>query len=207
VAHFLTSSDEGQNAPARDATIAASSQITAWAISSPPANQYQGWVASALSPLSGFIERSTNPRDYYLDLKEIAYGSSGTTVYVARLADIPLDHLKLPIQVKERDRQDRLAQRPTFVAIKSVPIMPSGSAELTEVLHELCIMRDLRCANILSMDALYVDPVEDALWIRMELMTRSLASIIELRKVGLVLSDRNIAGCTKDVCASWSQQS
>jgi hypothetical protein len=57
------------------------------------------------------------------------------------------------------------------------------------------------------MDALYVDPVEDALWIRMELMTRSLASIIELRKVGLVLSDRNIAGCTKDVCASWSQQS
>jgi hypothetical protein len=73
------------------------------------------------------------------------------------------------------------------------------------VLHELCIMRGLRCANILSMDALYVDPEDDTLWIRMEFMTRSLASIIELRKVKFVLSDQSIAGCTKDVRASRSQ--
>ncbi|KAJ7884608.1 hypothetical protein B0H14DRAFT_2188016, partial [Mycena olivaceomarginata] len=187
------------NSPARDVTIAASSQISALGISCPLADRYQGWVTSALLDMSEFIYMLPNPRDCFLDLQEIAYGSNGTTVYVAQLADIPLDHLILPIEVKEWDRQDRLAQRATLVAVKSVPIMPSGSAKLTEVLHELCIMRGLRCANILSMDALYVNPEDETLWIRMELMTRSLASIIELRKVNFVLSDQSIAGCTKDV--------
>ncbi|KAJ7046235.1 hypothetical protein C8F04DRAFT_1387844 [Mycena alexandri] len=50
--------------------------------------------------------------------------------------------------------------------------------------------------------ALYVDAFEDALWIRMELMTRTLASVIALGNAGLVLPDRVIAGCVKDILAA-----
>jgi hypothetical protein len=171
-----------------------------WSIASDSEDKYEGWVASVISPLSGFIDMPINPRHHYLDLQEIAEGPGGTTVYVARLADAQRNQLMLPIHVREQDQQDLLARRPTFVAIKSVPIMPAGSSKLVEVLRELHIARDIRCDNVLEMDALYVDPVEDALWIRMELMTRPLSSVIELNAAGLVLSDRIIAGCTKDVC-------
>ncbi|KAF7368382.1 Non-specific serine/threonine protein kinase [Mycena venus] len=170
--------------------------LNPWTVSSPPAMQYQGWVQSAIFLYADFIDLSINPRKYYLDLQEIAEGPGGTTLYVARLADSRCDDLTLPVHVKERDRHA------AFVAIKSVPILPSGSEKFNEVFHELSIMRDLRCENILHMDALYVDPVEDTLWIRMEFMTRSLSSIIELRRVGLALSDRIIAGCTKDIISA-----
>lgn len=164
-------------------------------------DQYEGWVASIISPLSGFIDMPIDPRRHYLDLEEIAYGPGGTTLYVARLADDHRDDLTLPVHVKERDRDDLLARRTTFVAIKSVPIMPRDTSKLVEVLRELRTMRGIRCDNILEMDALYVDRVEeDTLWIRMEFMTRTLASIIELSAVGLLLPDRMVAGCTKDVC-------
>jgi hypothetical protein len=156
-------------------------------------------VESSLSPFSGFIDISINPRDYYLDLREIAEGPGGTIIYVARLADFPTNGLMLPVHIKTQDQQNRLSGRATLVAIKSVPILPSGNAKLTEVLHELTLMHDLHCENILTMDALYVDPMENTLWIRMELMTRSLSSIINLSKAGLKLLDQTIAGCTKDV--------
>ncbi|KAJ7697231.1 kinase-like domain-containing protein, partial [Mycena rosella] len=149
------------------------------------------WVKSVISPLREFIDMPINPRHHYLDLQEIADGPGGTTLYVARLADTQRDRLTLPTHVAARDQ--------LFVAIKSVPIMPTGSSKLVEVLRELRIMRHIQCENILGMDALYVDPVEDTLWIRMELMTRTLSSVIELNAAGLVLSDRMIAGCTKDI--------
>ncbi|KAJ6521205.1 kinase-like protein [Mycena vulgaris] len=170
-----------------------------WSISSAPEEKYEGWVASVVSPLRDFIDMPINPRQHYVDLQEIADGPGGTTVYVARLADAQRDRLMLPTPVKERDHHDLLAQHPTFVAIKSVPIMPSGSSKLVEVLRERRAMADIQCDNILGLDALYVDPVEDTLWIRMELMTRTLSSVIELNSAGLVLSDRVIAGCTKDI--------
>ncbi|KAJ6534224.1 kinase-like domain-containing protein [Mycena capillaripes] len=183
--------------PNGEPTVTASNQMNA-STSTLPAERYQGWVAAAISPFGGFIDVSVNPRDHYLDLQEIAEKPGGL-LYVARLANIPGDHLKLPTHVKEREQQDRLALRTTFVAIKCVPILPSGSTKLSQVLRELRIMRDLQCENILGMDALYVDTTEDTLWIRMEFMTRSLSSVIELREVGLVLFDRTIAGCTKDI--------
>jgi len=43
--------------------------------------------------------------------------------------------------------------------------------------QELTLTRDVFHENILTMDALYVDLVEDSLWIRMELMERSLADV------------------------------
>jgi p21-activated kinase 1 len=159
---------------------------------------YGGWVASVIAPLAEFIDMPVNPRDHYVDLRDIAESSGGTMLYVARLDPACHDRLVLPEDVKELDEDDVSAERPTFVAIKTVPIMPAGSSKLGEVVRERRILSDVHCENILHMDALYVDPVEDALWIRMELMTRTLSSVIELNGVGLVLSDRMIAGCTKD---------
>ncbi|KAJ7141697.1 kinase-like domain-containing protein [Mycena crocata] len=169
----------------------------------PAAEQrYEGWVASVVAPLSGFIDKSVNPRDHYLDLGEIGEGRGGTTVSVARLAERHRDHLDLPEHVKEKDQHDLLTRNTTFVAIKSVPIMPSDSTKLWDVLRELRIMHGIRCDNILGLDALYIDPVEDTLWIRMELMERTLSSVIELNGSGVVLSDQIIAGCTKDILAA-----
>ncbi|KAF7378266.1 Kinase-like protein [Mycena sanguinolenta] len=180
-----------------------SNQMDEWTMSTVRPVHYQGWVAAALSPFKEWINISVNPRNYYLDLQEIAEGPGGrTTLYLARLADFLCDDPALPAHVKEQDRQARLAQRTTLVAIKSVPILPSGNTKLKEVLDELSIMHDLQCEHILSMDAIYVDPIEDALWVRMEFMTRSLSSIIDLRRLGLSLSDKIIAGCTKDVISA-----
>ncbi|KAJ6467883.1 hypothetical protein C8R45DRAFT_475380 [Mycena sanguinolenta] len=190
--------DDGESIP-----IQASSQTDEWTVSTLHPGRYRGWVETALSPFMQWIDISVNPRNYYLDLQEIAEGPGGTTsLYLARLADFPCDDPVLPAHIKEQDQQARLSKRTTFVAIKSVPILPSGNIKLTEVLDELSIMHNLQCEHILSLDAIYVDPIEDALWVRMEFMTRSLSSIIDLRRLGLSLSDKIIAGCTKDVISA-----
>ncbi|KAJ6489372.1 kinase-like domain-containing protein [Mycena vulgaris] len=173
---------------------------------------YGGWVDSVVAPIAEFIDTSVDPRHHYVDLREMADGPGGTTLYVARVVSAHHELLMLPDAVRYRDEDDLTAEGTTFVAIKSIPMVPGGSSKLAEVLRELRSLFCVHCENILGMDALYVDPVEDALWIRMELMTRSLSSVIELNGVGLVLSDRMIAGCAKDAmtqvrwvlwCGSW----
>jgi hypothetical protein len=160
---------------------------------------YDGWVSEVISPLREFIDGPINPRDYYLDLQEISESSGGSIIYVARLAESNREHLRLPRRVKEKDHSDVISRRTTFVAIKSIPIMPTGSSKLAELLRELCFMRDLSSDHLVGMDALYLDPIDDALWIRMELMTRSLSSVVQLNSEGLVLADRQISACTRDV--------
>ncbi|KAJ6587597.1 kinase-like domain-containing protein, partial [Mycena vulgaris] len=158
-----------------------------------------GWFSSAIAPFNKFIDKLVNPRSHYLDLRKIAHGPGGTTVYVARLAEAQRDHLMLASHVKAQDQHDLLAGRPTFVAIKTVPIIPGDSSQFYEVLRELKLLRDMRCDHILGMDGLYVDPFEGMLWIRMELMIRTLSSVIELTAAGLVITDRKIAGSVKDI--------
>ncbi|KAJ7134097.1 hypothetical protein C8R46DRAFT_1015115, partial [Mycena filopes] len=173
-----------------------------WRVSSPEEGPYGGWVSSAISPLSAQIDLQVNPRDHYVDLQDISDGPGGTTLYVARVVPDQHERLALPADVRERDERDFLAGRPTFVALKSVPILPTGGPIVDEVLRELTVTAGVHSDNILRLEALYVDPLEDALWIRMELMTRTLASVIELSSAGLVLSDRVIAGCVKDILAA-----
>jgi len=60
-------------------------------------------------------------------------------------------------------------------------------------------LRGLWHEHILGMDAMYVDLVEDSLWIRMELMERSLADVLELVEDGLVLHERTMARFASDV--------
>ena len=57
-------------------------------------------------------------------------------------------------------------------------------------------MKGLSSEYIIGMDALYVDLVEDSLWIWMELIDRSLADVMDS---GLVLDDRMIARLASDV--------
>ena len=170
-----------------------------------PFQRYRGWLSEVVAPLEEFIDEAVDPRDYYLDLQEIAEGESGS-VYAARLTDKNLHKLKLPPLIKARDGDDSANGRTTLVAIKSVAIMPSGSPKLLDLERELTLMRGLWHDNVLSMDAVYVDLMEDALWIRMELMERSLADLIGLIGNGLMLQERMMARFASDVCCFNSCQ-
>lgn len=145
--------------------------------------RYRGWVSEVVAPLEEFINETTDPREFYTDLQEIAEAESGS-VYAA--------HVTKPTSV-------RLPIGTSFVAIKNVPIVPSGSPKLVDLQRELTLMRGLRHENVLTMDELYVDIVEDSLWIRMELMERSLADVVGLVGEGLMVQERMIARFASDV--------
>ncbi|TRM63300.1 kinase-like domain-containing protein [Schizophyllum amplum] len=177
-------------------TLPTSSPMTA---GPPPASpRYSGWLAEAVSPLSDFIDEAVDPRATYVDLQEIAEGESGS-VFAAVLVEKYADQLRLPLTVRARDKEDRVAGRRTLVAIKQVAVSPEGSQKMKDLRHELHLLRGLAHENILSMDALYVDAVDDYLWIRMDLMERSLADVIELVNDGLMLQERMVARFATDI--------
>ncbi|KNZ75591.1 Serine/threonine-protein kinase pakA [Termitomyces sp. J132] len=174
-----------------------------------PLHRYRGWLSSVVEPLEQYIDDTIDPREFYLDLQEIAEGDSGS-VYAARLASTPAIHsLRLPPRVSARDADDLACGRTTVVAIKSVAILPSGSPKLVDLERELGVLMGgaggaggglgSECENVLGVEAVYVDLVEDALWIRMELMERSLADVVGLVPSGLVLGDRSVARFASDV--------
>jgi hypothetical protein len=163
-----------------------------------PFQLYRGWLSEVVAPLEEYIDETVDPRDHYLDLKEIAEGESGS-VFAARLSEKNAHKLRLPPLIKAKDNDDIANDRPVLLAIKSVAIVPSGSPKLLDLEKELVLMRGLWHENVLGMDALYVDLLEDSLWIRMELMERSLADIVGLVGDGLMLQDRMIARFASDV--------
>jgi len=65
-------------------------------------------------------------------------------------------------------------------------------------------MRDVRHPNVLSMEQVFVDVVEDALWIKMELMERSLADVVMLAEEGIVVQEKPIAQFASDVLHALS---
>ncbi|KAJ2915100.1 hypothetical protein MD484_g5300, partial [Candolleomyces efflorescens] len=167
-----------------------------------PFQRYRGWLSEVVAPLEDYIDEQIDPRDHYLDLKEIAEGESGS-VYSARLTHKDADKLhRLPAHVKAKDAEDIANGREILVAIKSVAIVPSGSPKLNDLRHELGLMRGPLAPgneNLVALDALYVDLLEDTLWIRMELMERSLADVISLVDQGLMLQDRTMARFASDI--------
>ncbi|KAK7441843.1 hypothetical protein VKT23_016504 [Stygiomarasmius scandens] len=164
-----------------------------------PAHRYRGWLSEVVKPLEQFIDEAIDPREYYLDLQEIAEGESGS-VFAARISpDADLGKLGLPPMVKAQDIENQESGQTSLVAIKSVAILPSGSAKLDDLKKELALLKGLAHPNVLGLDALYVDLVEDSLWIRMELMERSLADVVGLVDQGLVLQERTIARFTSDI--------
>lgn len=168
-----------------------------------PAPRYRGWLSEVVKPLEDFIDEAIDPREYYTDLQEIAEGESGS-VFAARIANHKdMTKLRLNPALVQQDREVVDSGEPVAVAIKSVAILPSGSPKLLELERELKLMQGLSHEYILGMDALYVDLVEDSLWIRMELMERSLADVVSLVDSGLVLLDRMIARFASDVSYSF----
>lgn len=148
-----------------------------------PAPRYPGWLSAIVAPLKGFINDQLDPRDLYADLREIAEGESGS-VYAARVLPTPTSPEKEP---------------DSYVAIKNIAIMPSGTPKIDDLRKELTIMKGLSHPHILTMDSLYVDLQEDSLWIRMELMERSLADVIALVEDGILLDEKVMAQMAGDV--------
>lgn len=193
--------------PAGAGTLTPASSISASssAATSPltPAQRYPGWLSEVVRPLSEFIDDTIDPRDVFDDLVEIAEGESGS-VFSARVIAPPPPPKQTTAIGKRPPRPTRalpspgdsspsptLSSSPTspkvsfpfsvstdVVAIKNVPISPAGSPKLVDLKRELQMMRGLRHPNVLSLDKLYVDLVEDSLWIGMELMERSLADVL-----------------------------
>ncbi|ESK96721.1 ste ste20 paka protein kinase [Moniliophthora roreri MCA 2997] len=185
------------NAPVQSGPITAAMQSAITPIT--PAQRYPGWLSEVVKPLEEFIDEPIDPREYYSDLQEIAEGESGS-VSVAKITETGNIHkLKLPPLLKAQDADNQMRGVTNLVAIKCVAIMPSGSTKLDDLRRELVLLRGVSHPNILSMDVLYVDLVEDSLWVRMELMERSLADVIELIDGGLMLQERMIARFTSDI--------
>ncbi|KAJ7740996.1 hypothetical protein B0H14DRAFT_3608806 [Mycena olivaceomarginata] len=157
-----------------------------------PAQRYAGWVAAAVAPLEDFIDEPTDPREFYDDLQEIAEGESGSVYAATLLPDAPIHKLRLPPLVKARDADALSKGQQVLVAIKFVALLPGGSQKLVDVQRECALLRGLRCEQLLGLDALYVDMEEDSLWIRMDLMERSLADVVGLVDEGLRLQEPRI---------------
>ncbi|KZT03289.1 kinase-like protein [Laetiporus sulphureus 93-53] len=161
---------------------------------STPAPRYPGWVSEVVAPLSEFIDETVDPRALYGDLREVGEGDSGS-VYAARVL--------APAKGKAKGSEEADANA-TYVAIKNVPLLPSGSPKLLDLRRELRLMRDVRHPNVLTMDEVLVDIVEDALWMKMELMERSLADILILVEGGIVVHEKPIAQFASDVLHALS---
>lgn len=187
-------SDEPHSSPLLTATTAMGTAPLS------PFQQYRGWLSAVVAPLEEFIDETVDPRNHYLNLTEIAEGESGS-VYSACLNPLTASKLRLPPAIKAKDAED-MSQHPEqtkLVAIKSVAIVPSGSPKLVDLQRELTLMKGLTHENVLGMDGVYVDLVEDSLWVRMELMERSLADLVGLVGDGLMLQDRMLARFASDV--------
>lgn len=162
---------------------------------SSPAHRYPGWVSSVLSKvgLEPFVNEKVDPRDYFEGLTEVAEGESGFVYQAKIVRTVPISKLT-----------QRGPQPGSVVAIKAVPILPSGSNKLEDLRRELEVMRRVfeddrsamtssppsasgypaGMAHVLIMEGMYVDLQEDSLWIRMELMERSLADVVALVEQG-----------------------
>ncbi|EPS98864.1 hypothetical protein FOMPIDRAFT_1125654 [Fomitopsis schrenkii] len=154
---------------------------------SPAPPRYPGWVSEVVAPLSEFIDEAKDPRLLFGDLREIGEGESGS-VYAAKV-----------LKTKKQSREYADTTDAHYVAIKNVPLVPKGSPKLVNLQRELRLTRGVRHQNVLNMEELFVDIVEDALWIKMELMERSLADMLLLVEEGIVLEEKPIASFASDM--------
>lgn len=180
-----------------------------------------------LAPLHSFISPH-DPSALFTELVEIAEGESGS-VYAARTpAKLPSTEkssaLERPIPAgTSHVAIKRILLPPLFPsASPNGTESPAGTDEsllhikISSLLHELTLLRSVEYEHLLLLDGAYVhtsvntdeSPEESAskamtldtsLWIRMELMERSLADVIALVAQGLALQERMVARFTSDV--------
>jgi hypothetical protein len=193
VQEFLNLSQENNG---DSQTAEALSSMTEPLLSAQMPAGYRGWVSEVVAPLRVFIDDTIDPRARYVDLQEIGEGESGSTVFCARVVDVPTTSTEAR---KRRAKDTSPSANMLLVAIKSMPMSPGGSPKIEELRHELDLMQRARNVHILTMDMLYVDFFEDSVWIRMELMETSLADIIGLADEGAQLTESLIARFAEDV--------
>jgi len=178
---------------------------------SSPGQRYPGWVSDVLSKagLEVFVDEKVEPRDFFDGLAEVAEGESGFVYQAKVVRTVPGSKLT-----------KRGPQPGGVVAIKAVPILPSGSSKLEDLRREVEVMKRVfeddrsagspfsstsgypaGAAHVLIMEAMYVDLQEDALWIRMELMERSLADVVALVEGGHLerIDEKIVARFASDV--------
>lgn len=178
---------------------------------SSPGQRYPGWVSDVLSKagLEIFVNEKVEPRDFFDGLAEVAEGESGFVYQAKVIRTVPGSKLT-----------KRGLQPGGVVAIKAVPILPSGSSKLDDLRREVEVMKRVfeddrstgspfasasgyptGAAHVLIMEAMYVDLQEDALWIRMELMERSLADVVALVEGGHLerIDEKVVARFASDV--------
>ncbi|KAH7882793.1 kinase-like domain-containing protein [Phlebopus sp. FC_14] len=166
-------------------------------------------LKSYLSPI--------DPIPYFTDLVEIAEGESGS-VYAARVSASAMPEIR---SAGEREIQAGTSH----VAIKRI-ILPSSPtldpaststddsplvSKVSSLLHELTLLKGIEHEHLLLLDAVYATSndadtagqastaVDSSLWIRMELMERSLADVIGLVSEGLALQERMVGRFASDV--------
>jgi hypothetical protein len=178
--------------------------------------RYPAWLAAIVLPLVEFIDDAADPRAIFTDLQEIAQGESGS-VYAAHAVPAvaqqfrpmtPRSPARRLSQECKRFEKDSGEGGAAQVAIKRVMIPRGGSSKLVDLRRELELARALRHANVLRMERLYVDVVEESLWIGMELMDRSLADVLAVvgEEAGdgygpVVVSEKMVARFVWDVSA------
>lgn len=140
-------------------------------------------VPLVLYPIREHISIDVNPLDMFAELQEIAQGQYGS-VYAA--------------QVRSGEEDHGL----TF-AVKKVPIPIKGTPKIGQLKRELTLMSKIRHEYILCAEDLFYEPVESMLWIRMELMERSLADILVLGEEGLEIEEPVIARFASDASCPY----
>lgn len=133
-----------------------------------------------LTPLQEYIYLDFDPVEMFTDLQEVAQGQYGS-VYAARVSS------------------GVLGRPDSVVAVKKVSIPLDGTPKIGQLQHELDLMSQVRHKHILGADGLFFDVGEGMLWIRMELMERSLADVVVLSDEGLQLEEPVIARFASDV--------
>ncbi|KIK92281.1 hypothetical protein PAXRUDRAFT_147672 [Paxillus rubicundulus Ve08.2h10] len=181
------------------------------------------WTSTFAHPLLTSLQPYITPLDptsCFTDLVEIAEGESGS-VFAARVSPSPTDFQS---QARRQEGTERpIPAGTSHLAIKRIslppPLFASSpiedsplSSKLSSLLHELVLLKDLNHEHLLLLDAVYVGPSSDdddgagsasaldtSLWIRMELMERSLADVVGLVGDGLALQERMVARFASDV--------
>lgn len=191
-----------------------------------PLSESHAPIPPAMHPLLAQLQQYITPRNpvsCLTNLVEIAEGESGS-VFVARVAS---SFTESRPQGQQTSTERPIPPGTSHVAIKRIPLPPLSfspslsddspvSNKLVSVSHELSLLKDLDHEHLLLLDALYVGPnsteaedtepasaVDSSLWIRMELMERSLADVIGLAAEGLALQERLVGRFASDVSACY----
>ncbi|KAI0290296.1 kinase-like domain-containing protein [Russula brevipes] len=151
--------------------------------------RYPSWLAAIVLPLAEFMMTRRIPMRSSRTCKRLLrVRAAPCTLHTLRLSSRPSSDRQRRARQRRSgcsspsslsdDESGASEQKPTLVAIKRVRLIRDTTTGLTDLRRELELARALRHANVLRMERLYVDVVEESLWIGMELMDRSLADVL-----------------------------